>query len=156
MTKPDSKPDSRGPASGWFEDRHFVFPLRVYYEDTDLSGVVYHATYLKFLERGRSEFLRASGLYHRGLLESEEPLVWTVRRMAIDYDRPARVDEALKVRTAIRDLSVVRMRLGQSIERDEQILTRAEVEVCLVTLDGRPRRIPDFLAQKLQGFLEAQ
>jgi acyl-CoA thioester hydrolase len=150
-----TNPESRAPASGWFEDRHFVFPLRVYYEDTDLSGVVYHATYLKFLERGRSEFLRASGLYHRGLLKAEEPLVWTVRRIAIDYSKPARVDEALEIRTAIRELSGVRMRLAQSIRRNEQILTQAEVEVCLVTLEGRPRRIPDFLAQKLQGFLEA-
>ncbi len=69
------------PATGCFDGRAFVFPLRVYYEDTDFSGVVYHASYLRFMERGRSEFLRAAGAPHQAMLGGEPPLFWAVRRM---------------------------------------------------------------------------
>jgi len=96
--------ESRGPAAGWFEGRSFFFPIRVYYEDTDFSGVVYHASYLRFMERGRSEFLRAAGFPHDRLLKSEEPHFWVVRRMKIEFLRPARVDEALAVRSQVLEL----------------------------------------------------
>src|SRR5262249_4963290 len=79
--------------SGHFEGRTHILPVRVYYEDTDFSGVVYHAKYLHFMERGRSEFLRAAGVRHQGMLKTEEPLVWVVRHIAIDYLKPARVDD---------------------------------------------------------------
>jgi len=145
--------EPRAPASGWFEEKTFVFPLRVYYEDTDLSGVVYHATYLRFMERGRSEFLRSSGLRHQGMLDADEPLVWAIRRVSIEYRGPARVDEALEVHTKVGDLSGVRMRLNQEIRRGDDLLTLAEVEACVVTLDGNPRRIPGHVAKKLASFM---
>lgn len=143
---------ARAPASGWFEEKTFVFPICVYYEDTDLSGVVYHATYLRFMERGRSEFLRSAGLRHQGMLDADEPLVWAMRRISIDYVKPARVDEALEVHTKVRGLSGARMMLNQEIRRGENLLTEAEVEACVITLDGIPRRIPDHVAQKLAEF----
>lgn len=145
--------EPRAPASGWYAGKTFVFPLRVYYEDTDLSGVVYHATYLRFMERGRSEFLRSAGLRHRGMLDAEEPLVWAIRKIAIDYRRPARVDEALEVHTKVDGLSGVRMQLNQEIRRGNDLLTSAEVEACVVTLDGSPRRIPGQVAEKLAAFM---
>lgn len=141
------------PAAGCFDGKAFVFPLRVYYEDTDFSGVVYHASYLRFMERGRSEFLRAAGAPHQAMLEGDTPLFWVVRRMAVEFNRPARVEEALNVRTKALELAGARLRLDQAVCRDAEILVRAEVEVCVVTADGRPRRVPELVRKKLQSFV---
>ncbi len=148
-------PDSaHAPASGWFEDRAFFFPLRVYYEDTDFSGIVYHANYLRFMERGRSEFLRATEISHQAMLALDEKLVWAVRRMRIDYRKPARVEEALTIRTRVIEVTAARMRLAQEVRRETEILVAAEVEACLITLDGRPRRVPDAVRKILLSYLE--
>ena len=144
------------PTGGWFEGRTHVFPVRVYYEDTDFSGVVYHANYLRFMERGRSEFLRMSGAGHQDMFAGTNPLVWAVRRMMIDFDRPARMEDALTVRTSVLDLAGARMRLNQSVARMSDILVKATVEVCIITLDGRPRRVPDSTRKKLEIFLETR
>lgn len=141
------------PPQGWLEGATFVFPIRVYYEDTDFSGVVYHANYLKFMERGRSEFLRTAGVRHQGLLTADEALVWVVRRMALDFIRPARVDDALLVRTGVLGLSGARMTLDQAVCRGSEFLVKAEVEACLVTLDGRPRRVPADVRTRIESFL---
>jgi acyl-CoA thioester hydrolase len=141
----------REPTAGWFDGHTHVLPLRVYYEDTDFSGVVYHASYLRFMERGRSDFLRLSGLRHQGMLAAEEPLVWVVRRLTIDYRKPARVDDSLRVRTMVRDITGARLKLGQLVARDDETLVNAEVEVCVITLDGRLRRVPDHIREKLQS-----
>jgi len=125
----------------------------VYYEDTDFSGVVYHASYLRFMERGRSEFLRAAGTPHQAMLESDPPLFWAVRRMAVDFNRPARVDEALTVRTKALELAGARLRLDQAVLRASDILVKAEVEVCIVTSGGKPRRVPEMVRKKLQRFV---
>ena len=143
------------PASGCFDGQAFVFPLRVYYEDTDLAGVVYHASYLRFMERGRSEFLRAAGAPHQAMLENEPPLFWAVRRMAIDFAKPAKVDEALNVRTKALELAGARLRLDQAVCRAAEILVKAEVEVCVVTGEGRPRRVPEDVRRKLQVFVSS-
>jgi acyl-CoA thioester hydrolase len=143
---------AHAPASGWFEDGAFYFPIRVYYEDTDFSGVVYHASYLRFMERGRSEFLRAAQVPHQAMLDLSEPLAWAVRRMTIDFAKPARVDDALQIRTALRELTGARMRLAQEVRKDGAILVSAEVEVCLITLDGRPRRVPDGVRKALASY----
>ena len=144
---------SRDPATGWLEDGAHVFPLRVYYEDTDFSGVVYHTSYLRFMERGRSEFLRLCGVGHRNLLHAAEPVFWTVRNLSIRFTRPARVEDALLVHTAVAGLSGARMMLGQSITRNSEELTRAEVEVCLISGAGRPRRIPDLIRKQLELYI---
>ena len=144
------------PAAGWFEGRTHFFPVRVYYEDTDFSGLVYHANYLRFMERGRSEFLRISGAGHQQMFAAGEPLVWAVRRMTIDFVRPARMEEALTIRTGVLELAGARMRLDQRVLRASDVLVRAVVEVCVITLDGRPRRVPDSTRKKLEFFLETR
>jgi acyl-CoA thioester hydrolase len=151
MRNPD--PPAPQPPGGFVAERSFLFPVRIYYEDTDFSGVVYHANYLKFMERGRSEFLRAAGVRQRALRAGEEPLVWVVRRMEIDFLRPARVDEALLVRTRVLGLGGARITLGQAVERAAEVLVKARVEVCVVTLPGRPRRVPDAVRESLGAYL---
>lgn len=145
--------DARAPAAGWFEKQSFNFPIRVYYEDTDFSGVVYHASYLRFMERGRSEFLRAAGIPHQTLLAGGEPLVWAVRRMKIEFSRPAKVDEALVVRSKVMKVAGARMWLDQAVCRGDDALVSAEVEVCVITLDGKPRRVPEPMRRKLAAYL---
>jgi len=145
--------ESQEPTGGWFEGKTHIFPIRVYYEDTDLSGFVYHASYLRFMERGRSEFLRIAGAGHAGMMDAPEPLVWVVRRMNIGFLKPARIEQALTVRTSVLELSGARMRLDQAVMRGQETLVKAEVEVCIVTLDGRPRRVPDSTRKKLEFFL---
>jgi acyl-CoA thioester hydrolase len=144
------------PSEGRFHGKTFVFPIRVYYEDTDFSGVVYHASYLRFMERGRSEFLRVAGIGHSGLFAGQQPLVWAVRRMSIDFVRSARVEEALLVHTSIRAVAGARMHLEQGVMRDGEKLVNALVEVCVMTLDGRPRRVPDAIRGILESYLQSQ
>ena len=156
MTNPDPEnAAAREPSGGWLEGRTHVFPVRVYYEDTDFSGVVYHANYLRFMERGRSECLRLMGAGHQGMLGNAEPLVWAVRRMNVEFLKPARMEEALTVRTSMLELAGARMRLAQRVLRGKETLVKAEVEVCTITLDGRPRRVPDSTRKKLEFFLES-
>ena len=146
-------PETRAPAPGWYEEKTFVFPIRVYYDDTDLSGVVYHATYLRFVERGRSDFLRTTALRHQGMLDVDEPLVWAVCWVTIDYIKPARVYEALEMHTNICNLSGARLWLSQDIRRQDDILSAAEVEACVISFDGNPRQIPGHMAENLAGFM---
>ena len=120
----------------------FTHPVRIYYEDTDFSGVVYHAAYLKFFERGRTEALRACGVHHSALLAREEPLAFAVRKMATEWLIPARIDEMLEVRTWFVSAKGARMALSQEIWREEILLARAEVEAACMSLEGRPRRLP--------------
>ncbi len=148
-----TKAEPHAASSGWFDRHTHVLPVRVYYEDTDFSGVVYHAKYLHFMERGRSEFLRAAGVRHQGMLKTEEPLVWVVRHMTIDYLKPARVDDELTVHSTPRELTGARMRIEQGVWRKTELLVKAEVEACVITLDGKPRRIPDGIRKQLERFL---
>ena len=137
------------PTSGWMDGHFHVLPLRVYYEDTDFSGVVYHANYLRYMERGRSEFLRLAGVHHTAMLDGTEPMAWTIRRAVLDYKKPARVDDALLVRSRITHLSGARMTIEQSVWRGDDLLVSGHVEACIITLAGKPRRIPAEIAAKL-------
>lgn len=143
------------PPSGWMEDRTHVFPVRVYYEDTDFSGFVYHANYLKFIERGRSEFLRICGIGHRELLNAAEPLFWTVRKIEITYLRPARIEDVLTARTQVAGITGARMFLHQWIERGSEMLTHAAVEVCLIGAAGRPRRVPGAIRKQMEFYIQS-
>lgn len=127
----------------------FTHTVRVYYEDTDFSGVVYHAAYLKFFERGRTEALRESGVHHAELLKREEPLAFAVRKMITEWIVPARIDDLLTVRTAFTAAKGARMALTQEIWREETLLARAEVEAACMSLAGRPRRLPGDILGKL-------
>lgn len=129
-------------AFGRFEGKIHILPLRIYYEDTDLSGVVYHANYLRFMERGRSEYFRAAGIQRLAMLDEAEPMAWTLRKAALEYFRPARVDALIEVHTACTALSGARMEADQRIYSDGTLLTLGRVEACIITLTGKPRRIP--------------
>ncbi len=118
------------------------FPVRVYYEDTDLGQVVYYANYLKFIERGRSEWLRAAGIDQPVLLE--RGLAFVVRRVEADYLRPARFDDALEVVTTLDHAAGPRLTVTQVVERDGTALFRAVVTVVCVDLAAmRPQRLPE-------------
>ena len=117
---------------------------RVYYADTDFSGVVYHARYLEFLERGRSDYLRLAGVRHTELAEGGrgEKIVWVVRRMEIDFLKPARMDDVLTIDTRTDKISGARIFMGQEIRRGDERLIAARVEAAIVGESGRPRRFP--------------
>ena len=117
---------------------------RVYYADTDFSGVVYHARYLEFLERGRSDFLRLAGVHHTELAEGKhgEKLVWVVRRMEIDFKAPAKIDDILTIDTRTESVSGARIFMTQQIRRSEEVLIEARVEAAIISESGRPRRFP--------------
>ncbi|HUF55948.1 MAG TPA: tol-pal system-associated acyl-CoA thioesterase [Thermohalobaculum sp.] len=115
-------------------------PVRVYYEDTDLAGIVYYANYLKFLERGRTEALRNAGV-DQGRLREERGIVFAVRRVAIEYLRPARLDDLLTVTTAVTWLRGASVEMRQGILRGDVTLVTADVTVAAMTLSGRPARL---------------
>ena len=124
--------------------------LRVYYEDTDLAGIVYYANYLKFIERGRSEFLRDAGI-DQGTLKREAGVVFAVRRVSIDYIAPAVFDDWLTVTTAITRVSGARVTLAQNVLRGGDTLVRAEVIIAALRENGRPARMPEALRAALSG-----
>jgi len=129
-----------------------TIPIRIYYEDTDFSGVVYHAAYLKFFERGRTEALRECGVHHQEMLKRPEPLVFAVRKMTTEWVSPARIDDLLQVRTRFLSVKGARMFLDQEIWREETCLARASVEAVCLTTAGRPRRLPrDLTALFIDG-----
>ena len=115
--------------------------LRVYYEDTDLAGIVYYANYLRFIERARTEWARERGIDQRRLRE-EEGLVFAVRRVEADYLRPARFDDLLEVRTAVAEAGGARIALAQEVWRGDEQLFAARVVLVAMDGAGRPRRIP--------------
>ena len=124
--------------------------LRVYYEDTDFSGFVYHAGYLRFMERGRTEFLRALGITQSMLHREAGGLVFVVSRISVDYLRPALMDDVLDVTTRIVELRGASMRLDQTIVRGTTVLTHGEVTVAAVRA-GRAVRLPDTIKVALDG-----
>jgi acyl-CoA thioester hydrolase len=125
-----------------------ALPVRVYYEDTDFSGFVYHASYLRFMERGRTELLRGLAGDQSDLHREAKGLVFVVRRMKIDFLKPAYMDDQLIVRTTTRELRGASMTLSQDVRRGEEILVAAEVTVACVR-DGRAVRLPDSLRDLL-------
>jgi acyl-CoA thioester hydrolase len=129
----------------------FSWPTRVYWEDTDAGGVVYHAQYLAFLERARTEWLRAHGNGQESL-RVEHDLVFAVRSMRIDFRQPARLDDALAVSVALRQCRRASLVIAQTIHRGQALLLDAEVRVAaLSAADFRPRAIPDPMYGELKA-----
>ncbi len=133
---------SSSPSAGLVADGEHRLPVRVYYEDTDFTGVVYHANYLRYFERGRSDCLRVMGVSHTALRARPEPIVFVVRRMEVDFVKPARIDDALVVRTRYERLKGPRIFIRQGIERAGETIASALVEVVCIRLDGRPVKPP--------------
>jgi acyl-CoA thioester hydrolase len=158
------QPDTAGTASGRWPDlagrliedeagRRHVLPVRVYFEDTDFSGLVYHASYLRWCERGRSDFLRLLGNDHQALFaggQGREPAAFVVRRMALEYLRPARIDEVLEITTRAKETTAATLTLDQRISRDGRDLFTAEVMVVLISASGKPLRLTAALREALQ------
>jgi acyl-CoA thioester hydrolase len=124
-------------------DTHILL-VRVYYEDTDFSGVVYHANYLRFLERGRTDYLRLAGVNQSTLHAGGDGLILAVRRMTLDFLRPARMDHVLVVETRAAEVRGASFSLAQRILRGAEVILTADVRVAAIA-GGRPARIPDAL-----------
>jgi acyl-CoA thioester hydrolase len=128
------------------------FPVRVYYEDTDFSGVVYHASYLRFMERGRTEMLRGLDV-HQGEIHTGDPAArfgFAVRAMTIEFLKPARMDDLLAIETSPVAIKGASLELDQRILRGDDLLVTARVRIACVA-DGRPARIPAGIRQRLGG-----
>ncbi len=129
--------------------------VRVYYEDTDFSGVVYHASYLRFLERGRTEFLRAHGIEHRIMFESEAPFHFVVFNMTLDFRRAALMDDLLTVETRIEAIGGASIEMAQAILRGAELLVTAKVRIAVLA-GGRAVRIPKQLKARLDASAESE
>ena len=156
-----SPPD---PAAGWPDlagrivsdanGRRHILPVRFYFEDTDFSGLVYHGSYIRWCERGRSDFLRLLGNDHRALIggaEGQEPAAFVVRRMALEFLKPARIDEVLEVTTRAKETTAATLTLDQRISRDGVELFTAEVMVVLISASGKPLRLSSAIRTALHA-----
>jgi len=144
------------PTAGRFDGRDHLLPVRVYYEDTDFTGLVYHANYVRYLERGRSDCLRLMGVGHADLLDGDRPMAFVVSTLDLKFLKPARIDDALVVRTTYQAIRGPRLLISQSVERGEDVLCRAEVVAVCIHLDGRPCRPTRALVDKVAPWLAAQ
>ena len=134
--------------------RRHILPVRVYFEDTDFSGLVYHASYVRWCERGRSDYLRLIGNEHRALIEGDagaEPAAFVVRRMRLEFLKPARIDDVLEIETRVVQGKGATLNLAQRVLREGAVLFEAEVLVVLVSLSGKPQRISQRLRAGLAG-----
>jgi acyl-CoA thioester hydrolase len=147
--------------AGRIDGQTHCLPVRVYYEDTDFSGIVYHANYLRFAERGRSDFLRLVGVHHTDLFEDAAPLAFAIHRMEIDFLKPARIDDRLEVRTRYVRASGARIEAEQTILRlaegaEPEPIWRARVFAACLDPGGRPRRLPAGVRDALAPFVAAE
>jgi acyl-CoA thioester hydrolase len=141
-------------SAGKFCGREHVLALRVYYEDTDYSGIVYHANYVRYLERGRSEFIRGIGASHTSLLQMDNPVTFVVSGLKMKFVRPAKVDDCLEVFTAMQWVRGARIFSRQSIFRGNELILEAAVENVCVSMEGRPRRLPTWVMHRLEPHLD--
>ena len=137
--------------AGRFRGGAHVLPLRVYYEDTDAGGVVYHARYVAFCERARSDCLRLLGIHQ----SSFEDMHFVVRRMICDFLRPARLDDLLEVHTRFREMAGARVEIAQQVMLNGNTVFKAEVTVALVDGRGRPKRLPEDMADRFRRMPES-
>jgi len=136
------------PMNAYQKDDSFFFPIRVFYEDTDAGGVVYHSNYLNFSERARTEWLRHLDI-GRERLQREFDIMFVVRRATIDWRRPARLDDLLLIETKLAGMGKVRMTLQQIVRRGEEVLANIDIEVVAVNSQFAPTQLPDALLKLL-------
>jgi acyl-CoA thioester hydrolase len=141
------------PSAGAFEGREHRLPVRVYYEDTDFTGVVYHASYARFFERGRTDGLRLIGVGHAEMLASPDPCAFTVTRLLIEFAAAARIDDALTVHTWFEAVNGPRLLIRQEITRTGALVAKAEIEAACIRPGGRARRPPPEMRERLAPFL---
>jgi acyl-CoA thioester hydrolase len=156
MSEASSRGAGRWPdLAGRIEGDAHVLPVRVYFEDTDSGGVVYHANFLKFCERGRSDFIRLLGIEATSLADPAqgEPAIFVVRRVEIDYLKPGRMDDVLEVVTTCAEIGSASLVLRQDVRRDGTLLASAKVTVVLVSRTGKPQRLGALVRGALQRFV---
>ncbi|MBW8707772.1 MAG: YbgC/FadM family acyl-CoA thioesterase [Alphaproteobacteria bacterium] len=137
---------------GHFDGKTHILPIAVYYEDTDLSGVVYHANYLRYMERGRTEFFRLAGI-SRANLNDAEPSAWAIRRIAVEYHRPARLDDQIAVHSVLTAVTGARMNVVQKIFCGQVLLVEGRIEACMITLTGKLQRLPKNVLETLAPYV---
>lgn len=140
------------PQQGTLAQGAHWLPVRVFFEDTDAGGIVYHANYLKFMERARSDFARLIGIDQNAMMEGDDPLGFVVKRIDIDYARPARLDDALVVETRLKVLKGASMESLQIVRRGDEIMTQATVRIACLDRNGRARRFPDAVRHAFAPF----
>jgi acyl-CoA thioester hydrolase len=140
------------PTTGEIRGQRHVLPVRVYYEDTDAAGIVYYANYLKFAERGRTEMLRVLGV-EQDRLRAETGMQFVMREGAVKYRRPARLDDALTVETALVELGVASVTMQQVIKRNDEEVACFTANVACTGPDGKPMRMPKQLRDTLRPLL---
>lgn len=126
--------------------------MRVYYEDTDAGGIVYHASYIRFAERGRTELLRENG-YQNSELSEQHDVFFVVRHMEVDYFKPARLDDLLTVSTSIEWMRNSSLLMRQEIKQDEDVLCSLGVTVVTINAQGRPTRIPSSMREMFETYI---
>jgi acyl-CoA thioester hydrolase len=141
------------PANGQMRGTTHLFPVRVYFEDTDLTGIVYHANYLRYMERARSDMIALAGADQRAAQEGGEG-VYVVADLSIRYRAPAKLDDALVVVTRLTTLRAASLVIHQRVMRGEEILTDGLVTAAFVTPHGRPRRQPRAWVERFERLLE--
>lgn len=136
-------------------DNAHVFPVRVYYEDTDAGGIVYYANYFKFAERARTELLRMAGVNQSELI-SEEGIAFAVRHCSADFLKPARLDDALEVHTRVVAVNGASVEMEQAVKRNGDDRVRLRVKVACMSKSGRPCRIPVSVRTVLENFFNGE
>jgi acyl-CoA thioester hydrolase len=145
--------DAPRPADGIMRGATHLFPLRVYFEDTDVAGIVYYANYLRFIERARSEMLRLIGIDQRGALEGGEG-VYAVAEVAVKYRAPAKLADELVVVTQIEEVRSASVLIHQRVMRGDELLADARVTAAFLSPEGRPRRHPRAWVETFERLLE--
>ena len=146
---PETRHDNDNVLSGRIINHAHELPIRVYFEDTDFSGIVYHATYIRWCERGRSDYLRLLGIHHQDLWDGKvtniDAAAFVIRSMQIEYLKPARIDEIVTVRTWPSDATKASLNMAQEVSRGDEVLFRADVKAALIGKNGRLQRMPSIL-----------
>ena len=137
--------------SGRIQNGTHIMPIRIYYEDTDAGGVVYHARYVAFCERARSDCLRLLGIHQSGF----DNINFVVRRMVCDFLKPARLDDLLEVNTRFVEMAGARVEIGQEVMLNGNTVFKADVTVALVDASGRPKRLPESMADRFRRMPES-
>lgn len=146
--------EEKQPQSGYMDGQTHILPVRIYYEETDFTGIVYHANYLKFFERGRTDFLRTIGIHHKSLWEMDPPLAFAIRSIHLEFLGPAEIDDVLEVHTQYQKFSGASLWANQAIRRAGKDLVTASVHAVCINESGRPRRLPLTIREALAPYLE--
>jgi acyl-CoA thioester hydrolase len=144
--------DAHEPTSGWIleDEAVHVFPVRVYYEDTDAGGIVYYVNYLKFAERARTEMLRLMDRQQQTMME-EDGIVFVVKKCELDYHAPAKLDDSLQVRSRVVEVGGASLRLEQRLVRDDQLLAEMKFRLAVLNRAGRAARLPADIRERLEA-----